>query len=120
MSILGVMYKTLYKVTALTTLLLFAGVADAYGSLRCKGRFIEVGDSAAKVLELCGEPGNRVVTQVPVRQGTLVGFSRFAGFANSEQWVYSRGWGKFPVVLFIDDGHIQRIDHLPRRSSGDE
>lgn len=114
------MYKTLYKVTVITTLLLFAGVADAYGSLRCKGRFISVGDSAAKVLELCGEPGNRVVTQVPVRQGTLSGFTRFGGIATSEQWVYDRGWGKFPVVLFIDDGRIQRIDHLPRRSSGDK
>ena len=109
----------MYKTTVLVILLFYAGAVDAYGSLRCKGRFIDVGDSAADVLALCGEPAKRIVTQVPVRAGVLSGFTRFAGFATSEQWVYDRGWGKFPAVLHFDDGKIQRIDYLPRRT-GDE
>jgi len=110
----------MYKKTALAALLLilYAGTSDAHGSLRCKGHIIDVGTSAAEVLELCGEPDRRVVTQVPVRAATLTGFTRFAGFAMSEQWVYDRGWGKFPAVLFLDEGQIQRIDYLPRRSRG--
>jgi hypothetical protein len=110
----------MYKKTALAALLLIfcAETSDAYGSLRCKGRLIDVGASASEILELCGEPDRRIVTQVPVRAATLTGFTRFAGFAMSEQWVYDRGWGKFPAVLYLEEGQIQRIDYLPRRSRG--
>lgn len=110
------MYKTI--VLAVLLSLLYAGDADAYGTLRCKGRIIDVGASVAKVISLCGEPSRRLVTQVPVRTATLAGFTRFAGFATSEQWIYDRGWGKFPAVLYFDEGVIQRIDYLPRRSGG--
>jgi hypothetical protein len=113
------MYNVLYRTTVLAILLVYAGTADAFGSLRCKGRLVDVGDSAAEVLKLCGEPTRRVVTQVPVRAGTMTGFARFAGFATSEEWIYDRGWGKFPAVLHFDEGRIRHIDHLPHRS-GDE
>ena len=108
----------MYRIAVLAVLLLYAGAADAYGSLRCKGRLIEVGDSAAEVTALCGEPSRRIVTEVPVRAGILTGFTRIAGFATSEQWIYDRGWGKFPAVLHFDHGKIRRIDYLPRRSGG--
>ena len=110
------MYRVLSRLTVLAVLLAHAGAADAYGSLRCKGRFVDVGDTAEQVLALCGEPARRIVTYAPVRAGTLRGFTRFAGFASSERWIYDRGWGKFPAVLHFDDGVIRRIDHLPRRS----
>ena len=113
-------YIGMYKITVVAALLLLlsTGDADAYGTLRCKGRIIDVGTSVAKVTALCGEPARRIVTQVPVRTATLNGFTRFAGFATSEQWIYDRGWGKFPAVLYFDEGVIQRIDYLPRRSGG--
>ena len=100
----------------LAILLLYAGTADAHGSLRCKGRIVHVGDSAAKVLALCGDPSGRTVTQVPVRAAVGNGFTRFAGFSISEQWVYDRGYGKFPAVLYLFEGRIQRIEHLSQRS----
>ena len=106
----------MYKATITVILLLYAGAADAYGSLRCKGQIIDVGDTAAEVLRLCGEPGERIITQVPVRAGAQTGFTRFAGFALTEQWVYDRGWGRFPAVLHFDDGKIQRIEYLTQRS----
>ncbi len=111
------MYDVLYKTTVLAILLLYAGgAAEAHGSLRCKGRIVDVGDSAAKILALCGNPSGRTVTQVPVRAAVGTGFTRFAGFVTSEQWVYDRGYGKFPAVLYLFEGKIQRIEHLPQRS----
>ena len=103
----------------MAALLVFAGAADAHGTLRCKGRIIDVGDSAAQVLALCGEPGKRIVSKFPVRAATRTGFSRHTGYTTYEQWIYDRGWGKFPAVLHFDAGKLRRIEHL-RRRSGDE
>ncbi len=111
-SIIIVMYKTI----AIAMLILYAGTADAYGSLRCKGRLIDVGATVAEVVSLCGEPAGRTISAVPVRAGGLSGFSRLTGITSTEQWVYDRGWGKFPIVLFFDEGKIIRIEHLPHRS----
>ena len=97
-------------------MLLVSGAADAHGSLRCDGRLIKVGASASQVAALCGEPSQRITSRVPVRAGGVTGFARFVGYSTSEQWVYDRGWGKFPAVLHFDDGIIRRIDYLPRRS----
>ena len=110
----------MYRTTVLAVLLVtfYAGTADAYGSLRCKGRLIDVGEGAADVLALCGEPSRRIVTRVPVRASVLTGFTRISGYATTEQWIYDRGWGKFPAVLFFDEGEVRRIDYLPRRSRG--
>ena len=112
------MHETLIRTTVLVTILLYAGAADAYGTLRCKGRIIDVGDQQAEVLALCGEPASRVKRNVPVRSGTVGGFSRFIGYSTAERWVYDRGWGKFPAVLHFDDGILRRIEHLPERSRG--
>ncbi len=110
------MYDVWYRTTVVALLLVYASAADAYGNLRCQGRIIDVGDSAAQVLALCGEPGQRIVSKFPVRSATRAGFTRFAGYATREQWVYDRGWGKFPAVLHFDAGTLRRIDHLRHRS----
>jgi hypothetical protein len=94
--------------------LVHAGSAHAYGSLRCKGQLIDVGDSVSEVLSLCGEPSERIVTRVPVRVGNALGFTRATGYTASEQLIYERGWGKFPAVLYIDDGKVRRIEYLSR------
>ena len=41
---------------------------------------------------------------------------RLVGIALSEQWIYERGWGRFPAVLVFVDGTLKRIDFLPHRS----
>jgi hypothetical protein len=112
------MHDTLIRTTVLATLLLYAGAADAYGTLRCKGRIIDVGDLQAEVLALCGEPTKRATSKFPVRAATRSGFTRFIGYSTAEQWTYSRGWGKFPAVLFFDDGRLRRIEYLSERSRG--
>lgn len=94
----------------------FISVANAAGPLRCQGTIIRVGLPAVYVLSKCGPPENQVVQEVAARAGTLTGSSRLSGIAISEQWIYDRGWGRFPAVLVFFDGTLKRIDFLPERS----
>lgn len=110
------MYDFLHRTIIVALLLIYASAVDAYGSLRCKGRIVDVGDRAAEVLALCGEPARRISNKYPVRSATRSGFTRFAGYTTAETWIYDRGWGKFPAVLTFDDGELRRIEHLPHRS----
>lgn len=90
--------------------------ANAAGTLRCQGKIIREGVPAVYVLATCGPPVNQLIQEVPARAGTASGFSRLAGIAVSEQWVYDRGPGRFPAVLAFVDGTLRRIDFLPHRS----
>ena len=94
----------------------YTSAANAASSLRCNGRIIRVGVPAAFVLSECGAPENQVIQETVARAGTVTGQSRLVGIALSEQWVYNRGWGRFPAVLFFLDGTLRRIDFLPYRS----
>jgi hypothetical protein len=94
----------------------YASAASAAPSLRCNGRIIRVGVPAAYVLSECGEPANHVTQESVARSGTRTGHSRVIGIALSEQWIYDRGWGRFPAVLIFLDGTLRRIDFLPHRS----
>lgn len=106
------------RATVIAILLCYCGAADAYGSLRCKGKIIDTGATQATVLALCGAPDLYVGDYVPVRAKSGWHGSRFIGVALDEQWVYDRGFGKFPAVLIFFDGRIQQIDYLPYRSVG--
>ena len=100
----------------LACLALFCSSAsNAAGLLRCKGKIITLGVPAAYVLAACGTPENQLIQEAPARSRTLIG-SRLSGIAISEQWVYDRGWGRFPAVLVFFDGTLRRIDFLPHRS----
>jgi hypothetical protein len=77
---------------------------------------ISVGAPAAYVLSLCGAPENQVVQESLVRAATVAGSTRLAGIALSEHWLYERGWGRFPAVLYFIDGTLKRIELLPYRS----
>ena len=94
--------------------LCFGSTSNAAGVLRCGGKIIDVGVPAAYVLAACGAPENQLVQEAPARARTLMG-SRLTGIAVSEHWVYDRGWGRFPAVLFFFDGTLRRIDFLPHR-----
>lgn len=104
------------RLAVLALLVAYSGTADAYGSLRCKGKIIRPGAPMAQVLALCGEPRSRIVEEVPVRSRTVTGFSKLIGVSVSERWEYDRGWGKFPVVLTFRDGELRRMDYLRYRS----
>jgi hypothetical protein len=95
--------------------LTYTSAASAEPSLRCKGRIIRVGVPAAYILSECGAPANQNIQETTARVGTLTG-SRIVGLALSEQWIYERGWGRFPAVLYFLDGTLRRIEYLPHRS----
>jgi len=94
----------------------YTTAASAVPSLRCNGRIIRVGVPAADVLSECGDPDNQVLQDTTARVGNVNGHSRIVGLALSEQWIYDRGWGRFPAVLIFLDGTLKRIDFLPYRS----
>jgi hypothetical protein len=98
-------------------MLVYCGTADAYGSLRCKGKIIDVGMSMDKIFALCGEPDRRQFEQTPVRSRNISGFSRFSGISHTELWEYSRGWGKFPVLLRFQDETLKRVEYGEHRSA---
>lgn len=108
--------ETIGALIVLSLSICYCGTAEAYGSLRCKGKFIDPGATTAQVLALCGPPENRVIEEVPVRSRLVTGFSRFTGIAVTERWIYDRGWGKFPAVLTFHDGILKRVDYLSYRS----
>lgn len=93
----------------------YASTASA-SPLRCNGRIIRVGVPAAYVLSECGAPQNQVIQESLQRAGTVTGNTRLVGIALSEQWIYDRGFGRFPAVLVFLDGTLRRIDYLPYRS----
>jgi hypothetical protein len=94
----------------------YTSAVSAAPSLRCNGRIIRVGVPAAYVLSECGAPENQVIQESLGRAGTISGSSRLVGIALSEQWIYNRGWGRFPAVLVFLDGTLKRIDFLPHRA----
>src|SRR5262245_47497333 len=94
----------------------YTSVANAESSLRCGSRIIRVGVPAAYVLAECGSPANQTLQDSLVRAGTVFGNSRVVALTLSEQWVYDRGWGRFPAVLYFLDGTLKRIEFLPYRS----
>ena len=98
--------------------LFYTSATNAEPSLRCNGRLVKVGVPAAYVLSECGAPANQTIQETTARAGTVYGGSRVVGLALSEQWIYERGWGRFPAVLIFLDGTLRRIDFLPHRSDG--
>jgi hypothetical protein len=94
----------------------YTSVANAEPQLRCNGRLMRVGVPAAYILSQCGAPANQTFQETTARAGTVYGGSRIVGLTLSEHWVYERGWGRFPAVLYFLDGTLRRIDYLPHRS----
>jgi hypothetical protein len=67
------------------------------------------------VLELCGEPAERVVTDEPIRAFNPDGTSWVVGTTRSEILTYDRGSGRFPALLTFDDGRLVRIEYDMQR-----
>lgn len=106
----------IFRILVVASLLVYCSTAESYGSLRCKGKIIDVGMSMDKVLALCGEPNSRQIEHTPVRHRNVIGFSSFSGISRAELWEYDRGWGKFPVMLRFQDGTLKRVEYGEHRS----
>ena len=78
--------------------------ADSY---RCGRKLVRSGDTAAKVLRLCGEPAARQHGAAP-RAGASGGKGRV------ELWFYRRSPRSLEHVITIREGRVLRIDVVGR------
>jgi hypothetical protein len=110
------MSKLEHSLAAALALSLWTSASNGTGPLRCDGKLINPGVSAAYVLYQCGEPQLAYAATGPVRGAVPGGFTRQAGTYLSEIWVYERGLGRFPAELHFRDGVLRRIEYWPQRS----
>jgi hypothetical protein len=103
------MKSTLKIFAALTLAAALPAQAETF---RCGSKLIQEGDTAGKVLERCGEPGNKQVVTEPVRAVNASGYAFPTGATMTyEIWRYSRGSRAFPAVLRIEGGVVKKIEY---------
>jgi hypothetical protein len=91
-------------------LLFMIGAAQARtDTLRCGNHLIEVGDTADKVREICGEPDSIDHDAKTFPNGGSLGGNCFHGTVPIETWTYDRGSTHFTAILTIADGKLVRI-----------
>ncbi|MCB1876840.1 MAG: DUF2845 domain-containing protein [Chromatiales bacterium] len=78
-------------------------------ALRCGTSLINVGDSRAEVLALCGEPAYRYEREVELILilGSAVERSRFL---TVEEWLYNFGPNRFMVLMTFEADELRHID----------
>jgi hypothetical protein len=84
-------------------LLALAGPAVAADSMRCGSRLVATGDSAAKLLGVCGEPALRDAWQAPGGYG-------LGTLAEVEEWTYNFGPQQLLRLVRLRQGRIERIE----------
>lgn len=101
----------------LTTLCLFAG--STAHALSCRGRIVDVGDPAARVRALCGEPAS-ISERVIERSRAVVGRGPGGTLIRDavsvsvvvQEWVYDFGPQRFMQELTFEDGELRVIRAL--------
>ena len=79
----------------------WTGAASAAGSMRCNGRIVSEGMSAAAVLLACGEPAYRDTWSEDATGGRLL--------ADSEEWYYNFGSNQLLRILHLRGGTVSEI-----------
>jgi len=88
----------------------YALIQSAYADiLRCESGLIDQGDTAARVLEKCGEPTSKTTIEEPVWSQYPNGTVYQSGTTQSELWRYNFGPNRFPALLKITGGVVQSI-----------
>jgi len=108
------------KRTLLATTLLAAAIAAGPAladSFRCGTKLVTDGDSADKVLSLCGEPSSITRSEVwrrPVvwRYGRPYYLSEYPQPVAVEFWTYNLGTHKLMRRLRLEDGLVTEIETL--------
>ena len=69
------------------------------------GRFVENGSTTAQVLEMCGEPQQRVRTERTIQSGLVDSFASSSVTIPVEEWTYSPP-GQFSQKLIFESGRL--------------
>ena len=84
---------------------LITATPGAANTLKCGQNQVIVGDSKARVLQLCGEPDLKEV----------VSGGEGATTVRTEQWIYDRGKRHFQALLTFEGLGLIRIEFLTRQ-----
>lgn len=85
-------------------LLALAGSASAQ-QMTCGGRFVENGMTTGQVLELCGEPAQRVKSERTLTTGLLDSPGSEVATIPVEEWTYAPP-GEFSQKLIFESGKL--------------
>jgi hypothetical protein len=97
--------KSLLATCALATALPSFALCDD-GYLRCDGGLVSSQSSVSELLQKCGSPSSKEVTNQDVRneRGVVIGTARI------ETWRYERGARAPAMVVTVADGKIQSLE----------
>jgi hypothetical protein len=77
--------------------------------MTCGGRFVENGATTAQVLEMCGEPQQRVRTERTVQTGLADSYDSSSVTIPIEEWTYSPP-GQFSQKLIFESGRLVKTE----------
>jgi hypothetical protein len=81
----------------------------ALGQMQCAGRFVEHGATTAQVLELCGEPQQRVRSERTLSSGLLDSPGSELITIPVEEWTYEEP-GQFKRKLIFESGKLVKTE----------
>ncbi|HEX5065789.1 MAG TPA: DUF2845 domain-containing protein [Myxococcota bacterium] len=89
------------RALALTAWLTLLGLPAYASGVRCNPDLVEIGDSVAELLQLCGQPLTRAGVDPQDVSGPTTAI---------EQWTYSVGPGTLVRVVTVANGHILAVE----------
>ena len=114
--------RVLWKIllVALVPLLVTATDAGADRSLRCRGRIVSIGATAAQVKDTCGDPvqveqweegGDSHISQLfDYETERYLAPKLIKGPLHMERWTYNLGSNKFIRYLYFQNGELFKIE----------
>ena len=92
---------------------MFSTLSRADDPMRCGSSLITSEATLEELVQKCGEPDSKKVTEEDVRAANAGGGSRKVGTTLTEVWTYDRGSRAFDMVVTIIDGRIKSIVSKP-------
>jgi hypothetical protein len=93
----------------IASLLLMLPLAAAADSMRCGKWVVNETASSAEILEKCGEPQKKDVTQEDVYARNTIGGTSKVGVTVKERWLYQSSNRALPMLVTIVDGKVVSI-----------
>lgn len=98
--------------------LFFLASASAQAeSLRCGGSIVDIGDTKAEVIKICGEPEisdsfcEKSLGKIMQSDGKVIAVE---GCENVDIWTYSPGKGQFLTNLYFAQGKLREMRYGDR------
>ncbi len=92
---------------------LFSTISRADDPMRCGSALVTTEATPEELVQKCGEPDSKKVTEEDIRAANAGGGTRKIGTTLTEVWTYERGTRAFDMVVTITDGKIKSIVSKP-------